>query len=39
MSRRHRAEKREVIEDAKYGDIILAKFMNSITVRRQEVRR
>ena len=30
MSRRHRAEKREVIEDAKYGDIILAKFMNSI---------
>ena len=30
MSRRHRAERREVIEDAKYGDIILAKFMNSI---------
>lgn len=30
MSRRHRAEKREVIEDAKFGDLILAKFMNSI---------
>ena len=30
MSRRHRAEKREVIEDAKYGDVVLAKFMNSI---------
>lgn len=30
MSRRHRAEKREVIPDAKYGDIVLAKFMNSI---------
>ena len=30
MSRRHSAEKREVIPDAKYGDIIVAKFMNSI---------
>ena len=30
MSRRHRAEKREVIPDAKYHDIVLAKFMNSI---------
>ncbi|KAB7740277.1 30S ribosomal protein S7 [Parvibaculum sedimenti] len=30
MSRRHRAEKREVIPDAKYGDVILAKFMNSL---------
>jgi len=30
MSRRHRAEKREVIEDAKFGDVVLAKFMNSI---------
>jgi small subunit ribosomal protein S7 len=30
MSRRHSAEKREVIPDAKYHDIILAKFMNSI---------
>ncbi|MGE3246836.1 MAG: 30S ribosomal protein S7 [Beijerinckiaceae bacterium] len=30
MSRRHRAEKREIIPDAKYGDEVLAKFMNSI---------
>jgi small subunit ribosomal protein S7 len=30
MSRRHRAEKREIIPDAKYGDVILTKFMNSI---------
>jgi small subunit ribosomal protein S7 len=30
MSRRHRAEKREIIPDAKFGDITLAKFMNSI---------
>ena len=30
MSRRHRAEKREVIPDAKFGDVVLAKFMNSL---------
>ncbi len=30
MSRRHSAEKREVIPDAKFHDIIVAKFMNSI---------
>jgi small subunit ribosomal protein S7 len=30
MSRRHRAEKREIIPDAKYGDIVLTKFMNSL---------
>ncbi len=30
MSRRHRAEKREVLPDAKYGDIIITKFMNSL---------
>ena len=30
MSRRHSAEKREVIPDAKYHDVILAKFMNAI---------
>jgi len=30
MSRRHKAEKREVIPDAKFGDVILAKLMNSI---------
>jgi small subunit ribosomal protein S7 len=30
MSRRHSAEKREVIPDAKFADVILTKFMNSI---------
>ncbi len=30
MSRRHSAEKREVIPDAKFGDLVVAKFMNSI---------
>ena len=30
MSRRHSAEKREIIPDAKYGDVILTKFMKSI---------
>ena len=30
MSRRHRAEKRQVLPDAKYGDQVLTKFMNMI---------
>ena len=30
MSRRHAAEKREFVPDAKYGDLVVAKFMNSI---------
>lgn len=30
MSRRHSAEKREIIPDAKFSDIIVTKFMNSI---------
>jgi small subunit ribosomal protein S7 len=30
MSRRHRAEKRDVIPDAKFGDVVVTKFMNSI---------
>jgi ribosomal protein S7, bacterial/organelle len=30
MSRRHSAEKREVLPDAKFGDIILTKFMNNL---------
>ena len=30
MSRRHRAEKREIIPDPKFGDLIVTKFMNSI---------
>jgi len=29
MSRRHAAEKREVLPDAKYGDRVLTKFMNN----------
>lgn len=32
MSRRHRAEKREVLPDAKFGDQVLAKFINSIMI-------
>jgi small subunit ribosomal protein S7 len=30
MSRRHAAQKREVIPDAKFGDLVLAKFINSV---------
>jgi len=30
MSRRRRADKREIVPDAKYGDLVLAKFMNSL---------
>jgi small subunit ribosomal protein S7 len=30
MSRRHSAEKREVNPDAKFGDIVVTKFMNSL---------
>ena len=30
MSRRHRAEKREVLPDPKFGDLVLSKFMNAI---------
>ena len=30
MSRRHRAEKREVLPDPKFGDRVLSKFMNSL---------
>ena len=30
MSRRHRAEKREVLPDPKFGDTVLSKFMNSL---------
>lgn len=32
MSRRHRAEKREVLPDPKFGDIVLSKFMNQIMI-------
>ena len=30
MSRRHSAEKREIIPDPKFGDVVVTKFMNSI---------
>jgi small subunit ribosomal protein S7 len=30
MSRRRAAEKREVLPDAKFGDLVLAKFINSV---------
>ena len=30
MSRRHAAEKREILPDAKYGDRVLTKFMNNL---------
>ena len=32
MSRRHRAEKREILPDAKFSDRVLTKFMNSLMV-------
>ncbi len=30
MSRRHAAQKREVLPDPKFGDLVIAKFMNSL---------
>jgi small subunit ribosomal protein S7 len=30
MSRRHAAEKREILPDAKYGDRVVSKFMNNL---------
>jgi len=30
MSRRHAAEKRQVLPDPKYGDIVITKFVNSL---------
>ena len=30
MSRRHAAEKREVLPDAKFGSVVVTKFMNSV---------
>ncbi|APX90135.1 30S ribosomal protein S7 [Brevirhabdus pacifica] len=32
MSRRHAAEKREVLPDAKYSDRVLTKFMNNLMI-------
>lgn len=33
MSRRHRAEKRKVFPDAKYGDVVVSKFINAVMVK------
>jgi small subunit ribosomal protein S7 len=30
MSRRHRAEKREILPDPKFGDLVLSKFINNL---------
>jgi small subunit ribosomal protein S7 len=30
MSRRHRAEKRDINPDPKYGDVVITKFMNAV---------
>ena len=30
MSRRRKADKRDIIPDPKFGDVVLTKFMNSI---------
>jgi small subunit ribosomal protein S7 len=32
MSRRHAAEKREILPDAKFGDRVVSKFMNNLMV-------
>ncbi|WND02796.1 30S ribosomal protein S7 [Temperatibacter marinus] len=32
MSRRHSAEKRQVLPDPKHGDVVLTKFMNSLMI-------
>jgi small subunit ribosomal protein S7 len=32
MSRRHAAEKRAILPDAKYGDTVLTKFMNNLMI-------
>jgi small subunit ribosomal protein S7 len=32
MSRRHAAEKREVLPDAKFGDKVVSKFMNNLMI-------
>ena len=30
MSRRHAAEKRQVLPDPKFGDLVITKFVNSL---------
>ena len=36
MSRRHSAEKREILPDAKFGDVVLSKFINSVMLNGQK---
>ena len=33
MSRRHRAEKRKILPDAKYGDMVISKFINAVMLK------
>ena len=33
MSRRHRADKREILPDPKFGNVVVTKFMNFETTR------
>src|ERR1700735_4826622 len=30
MSRRHRADKRDILPDAKFGDVVITRFMNAL---------
>ncbi len=32
MSRRHKAEKREILPDAKFGDTVITKFINNVMI-------
>jgi small subunit ribosomal protein S7 len=32
MSRRHRADKRHINPDPKFGDLVISKFMNSVMI-------
>ena len=32
MSRRHRAQKREILPDPKFGDLVLSKFINNLMI-------
>ena len=32
MSRRHQAEKREILPDAKFGDTVITKFINNVMI-------
>ena len=38
MSRRHAAEKRDIIPDPKFGNVVVSKFMNAIMYDGKKVR-